>query len=416
MINSPFTFTKYTRESKKGHPICRVVKPCRQLHGEGRFRYTVTMRRYFDWAATAPPDTALLPAEPPFANPSSPHSEGREAKAFLESARTRCAAALGAAPEEIFFTSGGTESNAAVLFSLLASGRGREETVLLYSAGEHPSIRENCPVLDRLGVPCAEIRLDGCGRTSEKNLAAALKKHPRVRMAALMAVNNETGAVNDTEKLNELLKNSGGIHFHCDAVQAAGKIPLDLSRVDSASFSAHKLGGPRGIGLLYLRKKLAVLARGGGQEGGVRPGTENTAGAGFLAAALERRAAGFGAARRGAEERMALLLSLLGKIPRFSPVPACRENEDPRFSPWILQAAFKGIAGEVMVRALDREGFAVSTGSACSSAGKKRPVLEAMGVDRETAFSSVRVSQGWTTGAGDMEALAETLGRLCQKL
>jgi cysteine desulfurase len=381
------------------------------------------MRRYFDWAASAPPDCGNRPPpDVPFGNPSSPHREGKAAKAVLENARERCAAALGVSSGEIFFTSGGTESNALALFSLPArSGpAAREGVAFLASAGEHPSVRENCPALARLGVLCAEIPLDSDGAVSEQKLRAALKQHPGVRMAAIMAVNNETGALNDMENLSRVIGDvSGGtgkVHLHCDAVQAAGKIPLDFSCCDSAAISAHKIGGPRGAGILYARKSFVPLVKGGGQEGGLRPGTENTAGAAALAVCLERRAAGGTAEREGVALRMGALLSRLRNIPRFSPIPSCRENEDPRFSPWILQAAFRGIAGEVMVRALDEEGFAVSTGSACSGAGKRRTVLEAMGVDRETAFSGIRVSQGWTTTMDDIEALAETIARLCQKL
>ena len=381
------------------------------------------MRRYFDWAAAAPPDFGgWPPSDFPFGNPSSRHSEGKAAKAVLENARERCAAVLGISPGEIFFTSGGTESNALALFSLLArnGGAAREGVALLYSAGEHPSVRENCLALTRLGVRSAEIPLDSGGAVCEKNLRAALEKHRGVRMAAIMAVNNETGAINDMETLSRVIDDASGgagkVHLHCDAVQAAGKIPLELSLCDSAAISAHKTGGPRGTGILYARKSFTPLVRGGDQEGGLRPGTENTAGAAAMAACLERRAAGAAVETEGARLRMAALLSRLRDIPRFSPLPSFRENEDPRFSPWILQAAFRGIAGEVMVRALDEEGFAVSTGSACSGAGKRRAVLEAMGVDRETAFSGIRISQGWTTTMDGIEALAETLARLCQKL
>jgi cysteine desulfurase len=391
-----------------------------------RFRYTKTMiRRYFDWAATAIPG---LPPEAnsglPYGNPSSPHAEGREAKKALEDARSRCAAILGVGREELFFTSGGTESNAIVLFSLLCKPRAAgtaEKAELLYSAAEHPSIRENRPVLEKCGIPCAEIAIADDGRVSQAALEKALTKNTRARMAALMAVNNETGAVNDVKALSALAKSrKESLHIHCDLVQAAGKIPVDIGGwgIDSASLSAHKIGGPRGIGLLWLKKPLPVLVRGGGQEGRIRPGTENTAGALELARVLEERAApkALRVFRGEAAARMAALLGRLRRIPRFVPIPVSRTDEDPRFSPWILQAAFFGIPGEVMVRALDEKGFAVSTGSACSSADKKRPVLDAMGLDPETAFSGIRISQGWSTTMDDIEALAEAAEELCEKL
>ena len=383
------------------------------------------IRRYFDWAATAVPG---LPPEAnsafPYGNPSSPHTEGKEARKALEDARSRCAAVLGVGREEIFFTSGGTESNAIVLFSLLCKPRAAgktEKAELLYSAAEHPSIRENRPVLEKLGIPCAEIAVERDGGVSETALEKALVKNPGARMAAVMAVNNETGAVNDMQALSARAKSrKENLHIHCDLVQAAGKTLVDIGGcgIDSASLSAHKIGGPRGIGLLWLKKPLPVLIRGGGQEGKVRPGTENTAGALGLARALQEHAAPdtLDVSYREAAARMAALLGLLRRIPRFVPIPESRADEDPRFSPWILQAAFSGIPGEVMVRALDEKGFAVSTGSACSSADKKRPVLDAMGIDPETAFSGIRISQGWSTTTEDIEALAEAAEELCEKL
>jgi cysteine desulfurase len=391
------------------------------------------VRRYFDWAATAIPGVSPEAGEnrvsltEPFSwygNPSSPHAEGREARKALEDARSRCAAVLGVGQEELFFTSGGTESNAIVLFSLLGKPRAggkAEKAELLYSAAEHPSIRENRPVLERLGIPCAEIAVESDGRVSQNALEKALAKNPGARMAAVMAVNNETGAVNDIKTLAAQAKNrKERLHIHCDLVQAAGKIPVDMGGwgIDSAAVSAHKIGGPRGIGLLWLKKPLPVLVRGGGQEGQIRPGTENTAGALQLARALGEHAApeSLRVSCGEAAARMSALLARLRRIPRFVPIPESRTSEDPRFSPWILQAAFSGIPGEVMVRVLDEKGFAVSTGSACSSADKKRPVLDAMGVDPETAFSGIRISQGWSTTTDDIEALAETLEELCKKL
>jgi cysteine desulfurase len=196
-------------------------------------------------------------------------------------------------------------------------------------------------------------------------------------------------------------------------VQALGKIPLDFAAldVDSAAMSAHKIGGPRGIGLLYCRKGLEPLYTGGGQEGGIRPGTENTAGALALTDCLERRlpAAPLGEAYETASRRWETLIKNLRAMDRCTLIPRDREERDLRFSPYILQAAFHGVPGEVMVRALDDRGFAVSTGSACSSGSAKRPVLAAMGVDEKTAFQGIRISQGWSTADEDVEALLEAL-------
>ncbi|MDR2702086.1 MAG: cysteine desulfurase [Spirochaetaceae bacterium] len=389
----------------------------------------LTKRRYFDWAATAMPDpagdSASLPA--PFGNPSSIHAEGKAARRALEEARSRCAGALGVKAEELFFTSGGTESNAIVLFSLLCKPRG--SAALLYSAAEHPSIRENAAALEQTGVPCAAIGVEADGRVSEAALERALAKKPAARMAAIMAVNNETGAINDMRALSALLRSRQDkgfppVHLHCDAVQAAGKIPLDLYGwgIDSASVSAHKLGGSRDIGLLWLKSPIIPLLRGGGQEKNIRPGTENTQGAADLARALEKYAAALPSLHREAAERMKALIVALRNTASFIPIPADRKDDDSRFSPWILQGAFRNssgkiIPGEVIVRALDERGFALSTGSACSSAQReKRPVLDAMGLDRETSLGGVRISQGWPTTMEDIEALAEAVGVLCGTL
>jgi cysteine desulfurase len=315
------------------------------------------------------------------------------------------------AEKDLYFSSGGTESNALVLHSfLLRQGKGQ----ILYSAVEHPSVRENCAVLERLGREIGLIPAGPDGRVSGESLERALGKYPSPRMAAIMGVNNEVGSVNDLAALSATLRRlERPVHIHCDLVQAAGKIPLKLGAwdIDSASLSAHKLGGPRGIGLLYLRRPLSPLYSGGGQERGIRPGTENTAGALALARCLEdhvlpeKQEAAF----KPAQDRFKKLIRGLGETGRCVLIPEDRGPEDPRFSPWILQAAFSGIPGEVMVRALDQAGFAVSTGSACSSSEKERPVLAAMGLDRKRSLEGIRISQGWSTTAEEIDLLLEAI-------
>ncbi|MDR1025511.1 MAG: cysteine desulfurase [Treponema sp.] len=379
-------------------------------------------RHYFDWAATAPGDGEDVPDREgfPFGNPSSIHAEGRSARDLLEQARSRCAAALGVSPGTIYFSSGGTESNAMVILSfLLRRGAG----ICLYSAVEHPSVRENCRVLERLGKTVGRIPVEADGRVSRAGLEQSLEKYRDCRFAAIMAVNNETGALNDMEALSTLIRGrqEPPVHIHCDMVQAAGKVPVDISRwdIDSASVSAHKLGGPRGIGLLYLRRPLETLYRGGAQEGGIRAGTENIAGALALASCLERhtRPEALDASRRGAAARLDRLMKALEAGGRYSPIPAGRRDaEDGRFSPYILQAAFDGIPGELMVRTLDQAGFAVSTGSACSSAKTERPVLAAMGLDPTLQLGGIRISQGWSTTGEDIECLIRALGEVLNYL
>jgi cysteine desulfurase len=235
-------------------------------------------------------------------------------------------------------------------------------------------------------------------------------------------VNNETGAVMDLGSLTKVLRRRPGapIHVHADLAQALGKIPLDIPRwdIDSASFSAHKIGGPRGIGLLWLRKPLQVLTAGGGQEGGIRPGTENTGGACALAERMELLAGPQEAAANyaAAAQRWRRLIQALRGMERCSLIPEDRGDEDQRFSPWILQAGFRNIPGEVMARSLDDAGFAVSTGSACSSRKQQRPVLLAMGVSAERAFEGIRLSQGWTTTMEEIDLLIAAIGAILETL
>jgi len=227
-----------------------------------------------------------------------------------------------------------------------------------------------------------------------------------------MGVNNETGAVMDIAALVSHLRGRQAgrpVHFHCDLAQALGKISLDIRAwdIDSASFSAHKLGGPCGIGLLYLKKPLEALYSGGRQERGIRPGTENTCGALALADIIELRARPdiVIPETEKAQARFKYLIGNLKKISRCRLVPEDRQEEDGRFSPWILQARFKGVPGEVMVRALDDAGIAISTGSACSAATLMRPALAAMGLDESARLEGFRISQGWSTDTNDMDAL-----------
>jgi len=298
-----------------------------------------------------------------------------------------------------------------VLHSLLL---GKRKGRLLYSEVEHPSVRENCLTLEKLGLQVSAIGVEKDGRVTESTLSRALEKYPDTRFITVMGVNNETGALMDIKALIKLVrlhqeKTRFPIHFHCDLVQAIGKVPLDISgwETDSAAFSAHKLGGPRGIGLLYLKKPLRSVYSGGEQEGGVRPGTENPLGALAMSDALERQAnpETVKIEEKKAGERFKYLLENLKKIKRCRIIPEDREYEDRRFSPWIVQLRFKGVPGAVMVRALDDEGVSISTGSACSSRVQERPVLKAMGVDKDASLEGVRISQGWSTGRADLDAL-----------
>jgi cysteine desulfurase len=376
-----------------------------------------TRRYYFDWAATAPPPAGLCGAKTPFeeffGNPSSRHAEGRTAREALDNARRHCADVLGTEPNSVYFTSGASESNAIVLFSMLYGQAEGIREALLTNPAEHPSITKNGETLAKFGVPVHHTGLADFGGPSPSLLEKALKRRTDTTMIALMYVNNETGAVSDLPALVETARTMQRkpLHIHSDMTQATGKIPFVLRDldIDSAAFSAHKIGGPRGIGILYLRKPIQVVYRGGGQESGIRPGTENTAAAVYFAEALRSRSDAAAGDYRKAVKNMSRLIQSLRSINRCTIIPDCRLDEDTRFSPYILQAAFSGVPGEVMARALDDAGFAVSTGSACSTASKKRPALNAMGIDDALASASIRISTGWDTKPDDTDALLDAL-------
>jgi len=389
-------------------------------------RFSEEKRIYFDWAASSPYSPGEFCAQErlaPYGNPSSQHREGREAKAALEDARLRCAAVLNVPPASLYFTSGGTESNSIALFSnLMRKGKGR----VISSLAEHSSVREAMETLEKMGKPAGSISVDSLGRVTPVDFEKAIAKYADVRFASCMAVNNETGVITDIAALRDVIRKSSSapLHLHCDLVQAAGKIPLDIEgwEIDSASISAHKISGPRGIGLLYLRRKSAfdVFYSGGGQENGIRGGTENTRGAVELADCLEKYAEErtVKANYVRAKERWKKLINSLSAMERCTIIPSSRTGEDAKdeFSPYILQAAFKDIPGEVMARALDDLGFAVSTGSACSSSSPERPVLSAMGVPENLRIEGIRISQGWSTADEEIDMLLDAIAEVLKFL
>jgi len=383
------------------------------------------IRHYFDWAASAPFEDSIINQtnnSSLFGNPSSQHGEGKAAKLALEQARSRCAAVLNVPPETVFFTSGGTESNGIALFSnLVKKGQGR----IISSSAEHSSVREGIETLEKMGKPTGRIAVDSEGRVTPDILAKTLAKYEGARFASCMSVNNETGTVTDIASLKDVIRKHSGapVHLHCDLVQAVGKIPVDISgwEIDSASISAHKIGGPRGIGILYLRRPLSseVFYSGGGQENGVRGGTENTQGALCLASCLERyaQAETVKTEYSRAKARWDKLITALEALERCTIIPRRRAAEEAGgFSPYILQAAFKDIPGEVMARALDDMGFAVSTGSACSSSSPERPVLLAMGVEEKLRIEGIRISQGYSTTDEEIDLLIEAIAEVLKFL
>lgn len=352
---------------------------------------------YLDHAATTPLDPrvrdAMLPwldADSHFGNPASDHALGRKARAAVERARAQVAALLGAGADEIVWTSGATESNNLALKGALEF-RGLKGAHIVTSRVEHKAVLDTCRYLETQGVRVSYLTPQADGIVAAGQVLAALQ--PDTALVSLMWVNNETGAINPVEALAPQLRERG-ILFHVDAVQAAGKLPIDLAQVpiDLLSLSAHKLYGPKGVGALFVRKRprarLAPQIHGGGHEQGMRSGTLATHQIVGFGEACVLAAAGLGAEAlrlRGLRERLWQALQVLPKIYLNGPVEAR--------APGILNVSFAGAEGESL-RAMLPE-LMVSSGSACSSATREPSyVLRALGRDDELAGSSLRLSLG----------------------
>lgn len=376
----------------------------------------MTVRFYLDHNATTPlrPEAraAMLAALDSPGNASSVHAEGRAARARIESARAQVAALVGARPASVVFTSGGTEA-AALALTPEIGGAGAPFARLIVSAGEHPCVLDGHRFAPD-AVTRAPLLPDG---RIDLAALARLVDGQRV-MLALQAANNETGVIQPVAEAAELVHASGGL-LVCDAVQIAGKLPFDLGAlgVDMAILSGHKLGGPLGTGVLaFGRAALHIVRpvlRGGGQERGARAGTENVpAIAGFGAAAEAARTAMAAEADRLAGLRDAIEAS----VRAIAPEAAFFGTGAPRL-PHVSAFAIPGVTAELLLMALDVEGVAVSSGSACSSGKVKAShVLAAMGVQPDLARGALRVSLGWTSGEGDVGAFSEALGRILAKI
>lgn len=341
-------------------------------------------------------DTALRGT---FGNPSSLHSAGRAARRSVEDARERIAAALGADPKEILFTSGATESDNLALFGVCEALRGRGNHVVT-SAVEHPAVLEACRALERRGFAVTRVAVDGQGRVDPAAVEEAVT--PRTILISIMWVNNEVGTV---QPIAEIARRKRAL-LHTDAAQAVGKTPVPLNGIDLLTFSGHKIHGPKGIGGLFVRKgtPLEPFLVGGGQEFEKRAGTENVPWIAGLACALE------GAVRRRPEDT-ARMESLRERLHRgLERIPDVYENGHPtERAPGILNVSFEGVDGEAVVLALDAEGICVSTGSACASLGSEPShVLRAMGLSPDRIRASVRFSVASDTIDEEIE-LAERI-------
>ena len=361
---------------------------------------------YLDNAASTPVlDRARRAAEPFLweccGNPSSIHSEGRRAALALIEAREKCAAAVGAKPEEIVFTSGGTESDNMALRQAALLGMASGKRRIVASAIEHPAVLNTCRSLELQGFEVRLIGVDGNGYVDTEQARELIT--PETAVVSVMAANNEVGTIQPVRELAELCRQRG-VLFHTDAVQAAGHIPLDVKELgcDMMSVSAHKLGGMRGAGLLYIREGLELqpLICGGGQENGLRSGTENTAAVVSMGAAMEEACRDIsGSAGRISALRDRLIAGLLD-------IPGSRLNGgvSPRLC-GNVNVSFAGVEGESLVLGLDIRGVCASSGSACSS-GNELPshVLRAMGVPEDMLKGSLRLTLSELNTADEVES------------
>ena len=363
---------------------------------------------YLDHNATTPLAPAVRAAMLPwlgerFGNASSRHEYGRAARKAIDEARAQVAAAVGAHPTEVIFTSGGSEAN-----NLFIKGAAAlmKPGLVAVSAIEHPCVREPARQLTKSGWRCEEIAVDAAGRIDEQSFETLLADKPR--LVSAMLANNETGVIQNVAALAAAVKAKGG-WMHCDAVQALGKIPLDFRAlgVHGLTVSAHKIQGPLGAGALVLDKRveLAPLVAGGGQERTLRSGTENVMAIVGFGVACELAAAEIDTrAARLAKLQQRLEAGLTQMGARIFSAAAPRLSNTSFF-------AIAGVDGETLVGKLDRAGFAVASGSACSSANPEPShTLLAMGVEAGVARAAVRVSLGAGNSEQDVDGFLKALG------
>ena len=364
---------------------------------------------YLDNNATTPLHPEVLEVMLPgfrenYGNPSSIHSFGRSARVQLDEAREKVAYLINAHSSEIIFTSGGTEANNLALLGVAFKDK---EKKIITSKIEHPSVLNPCRQLEEQGVEVHYLDVDGSGHIDMDDLEAQITES--TALISLQHANSETGVLQNIKRASEIAQNKG-VLFHTDAVQSVAKIPFDLKNypVDLLSISSHKYYGPKGVGALYLRKvKPALFSQlcGGNQEKKIRGGTENVAGI-----------MGFGKACELASEN----ISETSKLADLRDYFQNRECElIPRTDLWgdkanrlpnTLNLGFDGVAGDTLLIALDMEGVAVSTGSACSSGtGLPSPVLRAMGIPNDKINSSIRFSLGCSISKSDLDIVVGAL-------
>jgi len=375
-------------------------------------------RIYLDHAATTPahPDVvqAMLPylAEA-FGNPSSIYSYGQEARRAIEEARTKVAELIGARPEEITFTSGGTEANNFALKGVAYANESKGNHIIT-TAVEHHAVLEPCKFLEKRGFTITYLPVDKYGLVDPDDVRRAIIA--TTVLISVMHANNEVGTIEPVEEIGNIAKDAG-IYFHSDAVQTAGHIPVNVDKlnVDLLSISAHKFYGPKGVGALYIRKGTSLVSfmHGGEQEKRRRAGTENVPGIVGLGKAAELAGREMGKeAERQAYLRDKLIKGLMEKIDHM------RLNGHPtKRLPNNVNISVDFVEGESMLLNLDLEGICASTGSACSSASlEPSHVLRALGIPPEQAHSSLRFTLGRDNTEADVKRVLEVLPRIVGKL
>ena len=376
-------------------------------------------RVYLDHAATTPVEPEVAEAmagvyRDVHGNPSSVYAEGRAARALVDAAREQVAAAIGATPAEIVFTGGGTEADNLALRGVVAAHKG-ERDGLVTSAVEHHAVLDTAHDLEaRQGTRLTVVGVDRDGRVAPGSIASAIDE--RTALVSVMHANNEIGTIEPIVEIGALCRDRG-VTFHSDAVQSTGALAFDVRSipVDLVSLNAHKFYGPKGVGALYVRKgtRIATVQTGGGQEKGRRTGTENVAGIVGLGVAMriasERREA---ESARQAQLRDRIIDGVLARI-----ADATLTGHRTERLPNNASFCFRGADGPSLVTALDLEGFAVSSGSACTS-GTTEPshVLLALGLDEETAKGSLRVTVGRSTTGADVEAFLAVLPKVVERI
>lgn len=386
-------------------------------------------RIYLDHNATTPVEPTVLEAMLPFlsaeyGNASSIHTFGQRARAAVETAREQVAALINARPQEIVFTSGGTESDNHAIFGILgASGAGRSPALsltsrppahLVTSAIEHEAVLNTCQALEKQGVGVTYLNVSRDGLIDLEQLREAIR--PQTALITVMHANNELGTIQPLEAIGRLAAEHD-VHFHTDAVQSTAKVLIDVQalQLDLLSLSAHKLYGPKGIGAIYIKggTRLQQFLYGGHHQRGFRPGTENVAGIVGLGKAAEL-------ARTSLAEDAGRISALRDKLEQglLARIPDSRANgaAAPR-TPNTSNITFSGIEGEALVIALDLKGLACSTGAACSS-GAVEPshVLTAIGLPAAEARATVRFSLGRHTAAAEIDTALEIVPRAVAQL